>query len=50
MTHLGLLHGEVTSDLACLGGWAERMSLCRNRFRESSVKTSCESLEVALPG
>ena len=46
----GLLHGGVTSDLACPRGWAERMSLCQDPFRRSSVKTSCASLVTAARG
>ena len=37
----GLLHGEVTSKMACPKGRAERMSVCPDPFRKSSVRTSC---------
>lgn len=34
---MGLLHEQVTSELACPAGWAGRMSLCPGRTPESSV-------------
>ena len=37
----GLLHGLVTFDVACLGGWPGRMSLCLSPIRRSSVTTWC---------
>jgi hypothetical protein len=39
----GLLHEQVTSEMACPGGSAGRMLLCPDRIPESSVMMSCGS-------
>jgi hypothetical protein len=46
----GLLHEQVTSELACPGGWAGRMSLCPGRTPESAVTMSCGSPVTARTG
>lgn len=46
----GLLHGLVTSELACPRGGPERMSTCPSPIRRSSVMTSCGSLDAAIRG
>ena len=47
---MGLLHGEVTSEMACPKGRAERMSVCPDPFRKSSVRTSCGWPATAVRG
>ena len=46
----GLLHEQVTSELACPAGWAGRMSLCPGRTPESSVTMLSGSPVTARTG
>jgi hypothetical protein len=46
----GLLHGQVTTEMACPQGQAGRMSLCPGPIPASSVMTSCGSPVTATTG